>query len=449
MDYNYILPTDKEEIRSLGKAWLFLGIVSLLLSGLFSILLVISRTPSIQTLIPFIDFFHTALVVHVDLSVLIWFTSFASILWTLTCRNVNKLDWFALYLSVAGTFLIVITPFIMDGHPLMNNYIPILQTPLFYLGLSLYTLGLFLRIIRTLFASIPLNLLTASGSLATGVWLSALTALIALLFFIYTLNQLPPDLAPIAWFEVLFWGSGHILQFTHMLLVFIVWTILLQQIKHQLVLTPAILSACLILAFIPVLYAGVIYWQHEVISGEFHHQFTQLMKYGSLSTLPLGALILFNLLRTQPAEGSLFPLKLALWCSAALFASGGILGFMIEGVNVVIPAHYHGSIVGITLAFMGFSFYLLPLFGYPLKNTALKLAKIQPAVYATGQFMHISGLAWSGGYGVQRKTAGAAQGLDSLPEIAGMALMGTGGLIAIIGGILFVIITYLAIRQKD
>ncbi len=447
MEYSYILATDKVEIRRLAKAWLFLGIISLLLSGVFSILLVISRTPSVQSHIPFIDFFHTALVVHVDLSVLIWFTSFASILWTFTCRSVNKLDWLGLYLAAAGTIIIVVTPFIVDGHPLMNNYIPVLQTPLFYLGLSLYISGLSLRIIRTLAEPIPLSLWTPAGSLTAGVWLSALTALLALLFFFYTLTQLPDDLEPVAWFEMLFWGSGHLLQFTHMLLVFIVWTILLQQIKRRLLLSPFILAVFLILIFIPVLYAAVIYSQYELLSAEFHQQFTQLMKYGSLTSLPLAVLILFNLLSAQPAEGQLIHLKLAIWLSAALFAAGGLLGFMIEGVNVVIPAHYHGSIVGITLAFMGFSFYLLPLLGYPLKSTALKLAKIQPVVYFTGQFMHISGLAWSGGYGVQRKTAGTAQGLDSLPEIAGMALMGAGGLVAIIGGILFVIIAYLAIRS--
>lgn len=447
MDYKYILFTDKEETRKLAKSWLFLGIISVLLSGLFSLLLVISRTPAVQSHIPFIDFFHTALVVHVDLSVLIWFTSFASIFWTLNCQSVIKLDWLALYLAIAGTALIVITPFVMDGHPLMNNYIPILQTPLFYLGLGLYTGGLLVRIVRTLLAPIAVNGQTPSGALATGVWLSALAALIAILFFIYTLTQLPDDLAPVAWFEVLFWGSGHILQFTHMILVFVVWVILLQQIKPQLLLTPGLLFTLLLISFAPVLYSFVIYLQHDVVSGEFHQQFTQLMKYGSLTTLPLGLVILINLLQTR-AQSQTLPLKLSLWCSALLFASGGILGFMIEGVNVVIPAHYHGSIVGITLAFMGFSFYLLPLFGYPLQGTALKLAKIQPIVYATGQFMHISGLAWSGGYGVQRKTAGAAQGLDSLPEIAGMALMGMGGLIAVIGGILFLVITYLAIRSK-
>ena len=126
-----------------------------------------------------------------------------------------------------------------------------------------------------------------------------------------------------------------------------------------------------------------------------------------------------------------------------LFASGGVLGFMIQGVNVVIPAHYHGSIVGVTLAFMGFSLLLLPLFGY--RAPSGRLINAEPIIYASGQIMHIIGLAWSGGYGVQRKTAGAAQGLDSLERVIGMGLMGMGGLVAIIGGTLFLVIVLLAI----
>ena len=40
--------------------------------------------------------------------------------------------------------------------------------------------------------------------------------------------------------------------------------------------------------------------------------------------------------------------------------------------------------------------------------------------------------------GIQRKTAGAAQGLDSLAAKTAMGVMGLGGLLAVIGGILFV-----------
>ena len=39
---------------------------------------------------------------------------------------------------------------------------------------------------------------------------------------------------------------------------------------------------------------------------------------------------------------------------------------------------------------------------------------------------------------MQRKVAGAEQALRTTQEVAGMGLMGLGGLIAIVGGILFV-----------
>ena len=96
---------------------------------------------------------------------------------------------------------------------------------------------------------------------------------------------------------------------------------------------------------------------------------------------------------------------------------------------------------------MGLTYYLLPQFGYAAPDS--KTAHWQPYIYGGGQLMHILGLAWSGGYGVQRKTAGAAQGLDRLPEIAGMGMMGLGGAISIIGGFLFVIIAIKAFNTKS
>jgi hypothetical protein len=47
---------------------------------------------------------------------------------------------------------------------------------------------------------------------------------------------------------------------------------------------------------------------------------------------------------------------------------------------------------------------------------------------------------WSGGYGVQRKVAGSEQVLKRAEEIAGMGLMGIGGLAAVAGGILFIVL---------
>jgi heme/copper-type cytochrome/quinol oxidase subunit 1 len=115
---------------------------------------------------------------------------------------------------------------------------------------------------------------------------------------------------------------------------------------------------------------------------------------------------------------------------------------MIQGSDVTVPAHYHGSIVAVTLAYMGVTYHLLPRLGF--REPRGRLTVWQPWIYSTGQLLHVIGLAWSGGYGVQRKTAGEAQLLDGIEKIAGMGLMGLGGMIAVIGGVLFLVIVFSA-----
>ena len=99
--------------------------------------------------------------------------------------------------------------------------------------------------------------------------------------------------------------------------------------------------------------------------------------------------------------------------------------------------------MGVTLAFMGLSYLLLPRLGYGTPRG--RLAASQPYVYAGGQALHIAGLAAAGFMGIQRKAAGAEQGLRSLPEMAAMGVMGIGGVISIIGGFLFLVVALRAI----
>ena len=68
---------------ALARGWLVLGLVALIGSGLFSLLLVAARTPGVNAWLPGGDFFRIALVVHVDLSVLVWFSAIAAMLWSL------------------------------------------------------------------------------------------------------------------------------------------------------------------------------------------------------------------------------------------------------------------------------------------------------------------------------------------------------------------------------
>ena len=426
------LTTDRSPM---APSWLKLGIASLIAAGIFSLLLVLSRTPGAQDFIPWIDFFHTALVVHVNLSVLIWFMSFSCLFWSLYAGGrFVLLEKLALGLCITGTAILVVSPFLGAGEPLINNYIPVLQHPLFFWAIGLFTGGVLIQVLRVL-----LQIPDGRDIAHIAVYIAAVFTLSAILALVVSWRGISTDLDNLVYYEYLFWGGGHILQFSHTTLLLLSWLVLLSYTGSRLPVSSGLLRLMFALLLIPLIYAIYLYTSVSVFSLEHKAVFTDLMKYGGLTSLPLGMLAVYAFFTSKyEASAETAAARAALLASMILFAAGGIIGFLIHGVNVVIPAHYHGSIVGVTLAFMGIAYYLLPRFGY--RKPVWKMARIQPYVYGGGQLMHILGLAWSGGYGVQRKTAGAAQGLDSLPEILGMGMMGLGGLISIIGGILFLVV---------
>ena len=149
--HSYDLPIRSASTRRNVTAWLALGLVSLVAAGMFSILLVLARTPIIQGLIPFLDFFRIALVVHVTLSVLIWLLAISAATWSLS-TNADKPIWdrLSFSLSALGAIIIIICPFVGAADPLMNNYVPILQHPLFYGGLVLFSAGILSHLVRAI-----------------------------------------------------------------------------------------------------------------------------------------------------------------------------------------------------------------------------------------------------------------------------------------------------------
>ncbi|MCP4272705.1 MAG: cbb3-type cytochrome c oxidase subunit I, partial [Gammaproteobacteria bacterium] len=445
----YQIPINNQSQNSIAIIWFKLAVASLVFAGFFAILLVFARTPGVQDIIPFTDFFHVALIVHVDLSVLIWFISFAGIMWSLTVnKQQNSLDKAATSFAILGTIIIIVSPFVGAGNPLMNNYVPILDHPAFIAGLLVFAMGMLLQVIRTISAGLPNFANPApSDALTSGIYLSAWVALFAIVSLLASYMDITSTLDSTTFYEVLFWGGGHVLQFTHTVLLLVAWVWISSACGVQINLSPKVMTWLFVLVVIPVIVTPLIYLQYDVVSMEHRMAFMDLMKYGGLASTPLGLFIVWFIFKSPTCDDDKRPIKAALLSSILVFAAGGIIGFLIEGINVVIPAHYHGSIVGVTLAFMGLSYHLLPQFGYT-KPTS-KMAHWQPYIYGGGQLMHILGLAWSGGYGVQRKTAGAAQGLENLPEIVGMAMMGTGGGISIIGGVLFVIVMLKAFMKKQ
>lgn len=436
--------------RSLAIGWLVLGVGALALAGVFAILLVLARMPGLEVWFPTQDFFRTALVVHVDQSVLIWFLAFAGVVWSLGTNTRGggggKLHWTALAVATAGCLLLAAAPFLGASDPLMNNYVPVLRHPLFFAALGIFGVGIALQV--TGYLVHQGRRLRWDDPLAVGAFTAALATLVAMGSLLWTRLTLSGDWQGEAYFEYLFWGGGHALQFAYTQLMLVAWLWLARVSGVPIAVPDRWLSAILILGAAPLILVPVIHGLYSADSAYARLAFTRLMQYGNgLAVVPVGLILLVGLLRRVRKSGAaMAPPYRALLASLVLFGAGGLLGSIIAGVNTVIPAHYHGSIVGVTLALMGLTYVLLPKLGFAAPRG--RMARLQPVIYATGQLLHIGGLAVSGAMGIQRKTAGSAQGLEGIYAKTAMGVMGLGGLLAVIGGILFVLVVIRAFLRR-
>lgn len=442
--YNIELPVDRT-LRGQSIAWLVLALGSLFIGGLFVILVVLSRTPGIQDIIPWVNFFKVALVVHVDMTVLVWFLSFAGVLWSLNRNGACRIcGWPPIILAGIGMLGIAVSPFLGAGNPIMNNNVPVLQDPFFFVSLGLFGFGVILQILNGFFFSHAVGkYMDAAAALRFGLYTALVPAIIAMMSVGWSFSMIPAGIEGEQYYELLFWGGGHVLQFTHTQLMMVAWLWLASISGVKIQASPRVVVILFALGVAPVLLTPLIYLTYPIESPLHVNSFASMMRYGGgLAVLPLGLILLYSLLvANRPGEENRVE-RSALYYSIVLFGMGGLIGFMISGSNVRIPAHYHGSIVGVTLAFMGITYHLLPKLGF--RKPAGKWVNNQPAIYGLGQLIWVIAMAYTGGHGVQRKMAGAEQSLKTMSEHIGMGIMGVGGIIAIIGGILYLLVVYKA-----
>lgn len=446
----FALPTPHQSSQRLAAGWMWLSFAALVGAGFFALLVVLARTPYVSDLFPTVDFFRSALVVHVDLSVLLWFFAFAGVLWgAASPPRLLFLGWVALLLAVSGVLVVVVSPFVSAGGPIMNNYVPVLENRVFLTGLLLFACGIGLLALRGLL-TIPFNRVGSGvdgGVLCFGLYAAAAATVMALVAFSWAFATIPFFVRGLPYYEALFWGGGHVMQFVYSLLMLVGWLWLATECGARLPLTPRVALVLFALGAAPVLFTPMIYALYETNSGANMGMFTQMMRVGgSLAVVPIGLAVVFAIWKRGYPDAAVRPQFAALLCSLVLFAVGGGISLLIKDSNTIITAHYHGTGGAVSLAFMGMAFVLLPKLGF--RTPDLKLASWMPYVYGIGQLLHIIGLLWSGGYGVQRKVAGAAQELHSFGQVAGMGLMGVGGLIAVVGGLMFLVVVFRAMRAR-
>ena len=233
-------------LDALARGWLWLGLLALAGSGVFAVLLVLSRTPLLNQWLPVADFFRVALIVHVNLSVLVWFVALAGLLWSISgSARAPWPGWLALRLCSVGTVLMALAPFTGRAQPIMSNYIPVLDGPVFVAGLAVFGPGGAALVLRGLIAIRPMGPGLAEGR-CTAVRLQRQRGggRRGRAGFRRSLLLVPRSLDPQTYYEILFWGGGHALQFVWTLLMLVGWLWLAGASGACISLSPRLTRCC-------------------------------------------------------------------------------------------------------------------------------------------------------------------------------------------------------------
>ena len=438
MTTKFSLPITESAQSKLAVGWLYVAVGFLLASGIYPLLLALARTTYEM---PWKDFFYTALVLHVDFTVLWWLIAIAGVFWTLNTSNRQVMTgWLSLILVVFGGIVIGISPLTGDANPLTNNYVPMLENRMFIKGMIVFGGGVLLLVLRSLWSlqcgKSREN--SGEGAIRFGTLTAAIATLIALIALIWTFFDSPLTSGR-SYYEGLYWAGGHILQFAHTALLCVSWLWIAQACGLKINAKPAYLMAAFAIGVAPVLMMPWPFLSFDIGGPEFMNWYVWLMRDGNgVAPLLIGLPVVWALLTQSAADKGSRHLYAALIFSIILFGMGGVLGLFIGESSTLITAHYHGSIVAVTMAFMAMTYYWLPQFGFATPN--LKWARIQVYAYAVGQIMHIVGLAWGGGHGMKRKVVGTTQDIGMQSMITPQDLVGVGGVIAVLSGLLFAIV---------
>ncbi len=452
--------SESRHSKRLFYGWVLFAVVSLIFAGVFAFLVAMARTPFIQTLFPSTDYVRVALVAHVNLAFVIWFLAFEGALWLLASTDFLStgvfspvLGWAGLIVAVCGTAVIISASLAGLGTPLFINYVPVLDHPLFYAGLMLLAAGMLIllaNVFLTVFYGIKGNRYrhgNATALVRFGMIASSAAAFVAFVCFALSFYFKASSDAGVATadLETVFWGGGHMLQFANTMAMASVWLYLSDVLFKKISIRTELGRPVFGLYLAGVAFAPFAYLYYDVDGQGYRQIFTRLMQFGlGPSTMIFAAAVVFA--ASGSASTGLYekikklpwrsPEFSALAASIVLFALGGLISMFIHGYNTKIPSHYHGAIGGVTVAFMGMAYHVIRNLKGALYSE--RIASIQPYVFGIGQMLFVIGMFWAGSHGVARKTFGAAQNLDDPIKLISMAVFGLGGLVAIIGGVMFV-----------
>lgn len=472
--------------ESLMKVNAVAAAVSLLAAGIMAVGVILTRWQEVH-LLP-ADQFYLALTSHGINALIFWIIFFeiavlyfASSTLLRTRLAAPKWAWAGFALMIIGAVMNNVAVLQGNSSVMMTSYAPMQAAPHFYLGLILFAVGaligcfVFLGTLviakdeQTYQGSIPLVTFGALTACIIAVFTIASGAIILVPTFLWSIGYIAHIDA--AMYRLIWWAFGHSSQQINMAVHVSIWYLIVGILFNARPMSEKVSRSAFLLYIVFLQLAAA----HHILvdpglSSEWKVFNTSYAMYlAVLASLIHGLTIPGSMEVAQRAKGftkGLFEwLRKAPWGNpvfSGFFLSliifgfiGGITGVVMgtEQINLIIhntiyvPAHFHATLaVGTTLAFMALTYLLIPV----LFRRALFLpwvAKMQPYVFSAGMTLMILFMLGAGTLGVSRRHwdmsfTGAALSFE-YPGTAYtmMAVAGVGGVLAILGGAMYLVVT--------
>jgi cytochrome c oxidase subunit I len=461
------------------------AVVYLALGGIGALLIALTRWETVHLLS--FDWYYRITGAHGAAMLIFWILFFevAGLIFASTvilnrALYWPRVMWSAFGMMLVGSIGVLITMLSGEATVMFTAYPPLQATSWFYLSMIVFAVGALVAVIvffvnlvnaryREQVGPLPLFTFAMLAAAVLALWTIVSGAAALIPTYLWSIGLIGHVDAGV--YRLLFWGFGHGAQQVNLVAMVGIWYVLAALTVGARPVNEGV-SRFAFLLIIMFIHMGAI---HHILVDPGFSQLTRAMNtsyfiYGAtlgsmIHALSIPAAVelaqrrkgfasgIFTWLRKAPwKEPGFSSLVLSFWLFGVMGGiSGVIMGTvqtnMIQHNTLIVPAHFHMTVVaGTTLAFMGLSYYLIPLI-FRRDNMFPTMAKLQPWVFAGGMTMWGLGTGFAGHFGVARRhwdTAfgGMPLGSDVFQNANvdwSLFFLGIGGIIAVTGGTMFII----------
>ncbi len=462
------------------------AVVFILVGGIVGLSVALTRWPTVH-LLPAV-FYYRLLTLH-GIAMLIAWIIFFEIAAVYFCCTVllnsrlaaPKLGWLAYILMLVGAAIVAIEVLMGRADVMFTSYVPLKASPWYYLGIILFAVGaligvclFFASIVKARIEgtytspSLPLVSFGVAAACIIAVLTLAHGAIIIIPTFLWSLGLI--DHIDPATYRIVFWGFGHSSQQINVAAMISVWYLLGTLTVGA---KPVNQRVCRTAFILYILFINIASAHHILVdpgvSSAWKVWNTSYAAYlavlaSMIHALAVPASIEIAQRKKGYTKGLFEWLIKAPWGNpgfSALVLSilgfgilGGITGVVMgtEQLNIRVhntlgvTGHFHGTVVaGTTLAFMGLTYYVIPLL-FRRELISQGLAKIQPYLFAIGITLLSAGMMFAGMFGVPRRHwditfANSLFPISWDPTVSfALGIVGLGGILAALGGAIYIYI---------